>query len=146
MNLELPQPWAPLLADELSAPYFVRLQAFLADQRRRHTVYPPAEDVFAALAMTPYDRVRVLLLGQDPYHGEGQAHGLCFSVRPGVAPPPSLVNILRELHDDLGSPLPCHGCLAACSYAEARYSSAEAKAVSPLSRAMPAAVRAVTAA
>ncbi|NLF68757.1 MAG: uracil-DNA glycosylase [Candidatus Anammoximicrobium sp.] len=113
MNSTLPRSWARLLADECSAPYFVQLQTFLADQRRRHTIYPPAEEVFAALEMTPYHRVRVLLLGQDPYHDEGQAHGLCFSVRPGVPLPPSLVNIFRELHDDLGCPLPGHGCLAA---------------------------------
>jgi uracil-DNA glycosylase len=111
--MELPQSWARVLADELSASDFLELQAFVEQERRRHSVYPPAADVFAALAMTPYDRVRVLLLGQDPYHDEGQAHGLCFSVRPGVRPPPSLVNIFRELHDDLGCPIPKHGHLAA---------------------------------
>ncbi len=112
MDGELPRSWARVLADERRAPYFVRLQAFLAEERRRYTIYPPAGEVFTALAMTPYDRVRVLLLGQDPYHDDGQAHGLCFSVRPGVSPPPSLVNIFRELHDDLGCPVPPHGCLA----------------------------------
>jgi uracil-DNA glycosylase len=111
--MELPRSWARVLADELTASYFVELQAFVEQERRRHSVYPPAADVFAALAMTPYDRVRVLLLGQDPYHDEGQAHGLCFSVRPGVRPPPSLVNIFQELHDDLGCPIPKHGHLAA---------------------------------
>ena len=113
MNLVLPRSWARVLADELTAPYFRDLQTFVEQERQRHAVYPPPSDVFAALALTPYHRVRVLLLGQDPYHGEGQAHGLCFSVRPGVSPPPSLVNIFQELHDDLGCPIPNHGYLAA---------------------------------
>ena len=113
MNLALPQSWAHVLADELTAPYFLDLQAFVEQERQRHAIYPLPSDVFAALALTPYERVRVLLLGQDPYHGEGQAHGLCFSVRPGVSPPPSLVNIFQELHDDLGCPIPQHGYLAA---------------------------------
>jgi uracil-DNA glycosylase len=76
-------------------------------------VYPPAADTFAALHLTPFADTRVLILGQDPYHGAGQAHGLCFSVRRGVAPPPSLVNILKELESDLGCPPPDHGCLEA---------------------------------
>jgi uracil-DNA glycosylase len=113
MNLVLPQSWAPVLRDELTAPYFLDLQAFVEQERQRHEVYPSPGDVFAALALTPYDQVRVLLLGQDPYHGEGQAHGLCFSVRPGVLPPPSLANIFQELHDDLDYPIPQHGHLAA---------------------------------
>jgi uracil-DNA glycosylase len=113
MNFALPQSWAPVLRDELTAPYFLDLQAFVEQERQRHAVYPPPSDVFAALALTPYDQVRVLVLGQDPYHGEGQAHGLCFSVRPGISPPPSLVNIFRELHADLGYPIPSHGHLAA---------------------------------
>jgi len=108
--------WARVLADELAAPYFLELQMFLEQERRQHMVFPPAEDVFAAFEMTPYERVRVLLLGQDPYHDEGQAHGLCFSVRPGVPPPASLRNIFRELHDDLGYKIPPHGCLAAWAH------------------------------
>src|SRR4051812_14187218 len=89
-----------LLADEFEQPYFDKLEAFLAEERENHIVYPPEDEVFSALKLTPYDDVRVFLLGQDPYHDEGQAHGLAFSVRPGVRPPPSLVNIFKELHND----------------------------------------------
>ncbi|MCL4204538.1 MAG: uracil-DNA glycosylase [Pirellulaceae bacterium] len=113
MPWQLPESWSQILADELRQPYFSRLQEFVDGQRRESTVYPPAEDMFQAFALTPYEQVRVLLLGQDPYHDQGQAHGLCFSVRPGVPAPPSLVNILRELRDDLGCEFPDHGCLAA---------------------------------
>ena len=84
---------------------------FVADERKKHTVHPPEEDVFNAFKYTPYDKAKVLLLGQDPYHGEGQAHGLCFSVRPGVKPPPSLMNMFKELHHDLGCKVPNNGCL-----------------------------------
>ena len=105
--------WNPLLRDEFAKPYWAELQAFVAEERARHQVFPPAEDVFAALHQTPYAEVEVLILGQDPYHGPGQAHGLCFSVRPGVAVPPSLRNILTELRDDLGIDPPGHGCLDA---------------------------------
>ena len=80
-------------------------------ERAEHTVYPPPEDVFNAFKATPYKKVKVLLLGQDPYHGPGQAHGMCFSVRPGVRPPPSLVNMFKELRDDLGCKVPNNGCL-----------------------------------
>ncbi len=105
--------WNPVLRDELDAPYFAELRAFVADERARHAVYPPDPEVFAALHLTPYADVRVLILGQDPYHGPGQAHGLCFSVRPGQAVPPSLRNIHAELEADLGCPIPDHGCLDA---------------------------------
>lgn len=105
--------WNPVLGAELAKPYWADLQRFVAEERARHAVYPPKEDVFAALHLTPYAATKVLILGQDPYHGPGQAHGLCFSVRPGVALPPSLVNIFTELHDDLGVTSPGHGCLTA---------------------------------
>jgi uracil-DNA glycosylase len=108
--------WNPILRDELAKPYWAELQAFVADERRRHAVYPPADEVFAALHLTPYREVKVLLLGQDPYHGPGQAHGLCFSVRRGVAIPPSLRNIQAELRDDLGIEPPGHGCLEAWAH------------------------------
>ena len=103
--------WNPLLRGEFEKPYWKQLQAFVDDERRRHTVYPSREDVFASLRTTPYADVKVLVLGQDPYHGPGQAHGLCFSVQRDVEPPPSLVNIFKELRDDIGIPIPGHGNL-----------------------------------
>lgn len=105
--------WNPLLRNEFDEPYWAELQAFVAAERDRGPVYPPHDQVFAALHLTPYDAVRVLIVGQDPYHGPGQAHGLCFSVPPDVPIPPSLKNIFKELHDDLGVPVPNHGCLDA---------------------------------
>jgi uracil-DNA glycosylase len=105
--------WNPILRDEFAEPYWAELQAFVADERANHEVFPPAEEVFAALHQTPYASVKVVILGQDPYHGPGQAHGLCFSVRRGVAIPPSLRNIYTELRDDLGIAPPRHGNLDA---------------------------------
>lgn len=105
--------WNPVLKAELEKPYWMELQRFVAEERSRYTVYPPPDLVFAALHRTPYADVKVLILGQDPYHGPRQAHGLCFSVPPGVAIPPSLRNIHLELADDLGVPPPSHGCLDA---------------------------------
>lgn len=105
--------WNPLLRDQFELPYWSDLQEFVAREREAHPVYPPADQVFAALHLTPYSDVKVLILGQDPYHGPGQAHGLCFSVRRGVRTPPSLVNIHKELHDDLGLEIPDHGNLEA---------------------------------
>ena len=103
--------WNPLLRDQFEEPYWRELQAFVREERRRHTVFPPSEEVFAALHLTPHASVKVLILGQDPYHGPGQAHGLCFSVRPDVEVPPSLANIYAELEADLGCPRPRHGSL-----------------------------------
>jgi uracil-DNA glycosylase len=105
--------WNPILRAELAKPYWPELQAFVAGERQRTTVYPPAEEVFAALHLTPFAETRVLILGQDPYHGPRQAHGLCFSVRRGVGIPPSLANIHRELQTDLGIAPPDHGNLEA---------------------------------
>ena len=105
--------WNPILRAELDKPYWTELQRFVAAERERTAVYPPAPEVFRALHLTPYAETKVVILGQDPYHGPEQAHGLCFSVRRGVAPPPSLVNIRRELHDDLGIDAPPHGNLEA---------------------------------
>ena len=103
--------WNPILRAELGKPYWPVLQEFVAAERAAHPVYPAPDEVFAALHLTPFEQVKVLILGQDPYHGAGQAHGLCFSVRPGVPTPPSLQNILKELHTDLGIDPPDHGCL-----------------------------------
>ena len=105
--------WNPVLRAELAKPYWAELQRFVDDERTRHTVYPPPDEVFAALHLTPYHRTRVVILGQDPYHGPGQAHGLCFSVRRGVPIPPSLANIHTEMRADLGIPTPRHGNLEA---------------------------------
>jgi uracil-DNA glycosylase len=103
--------WNPLLRDQFELPYWDELQQFVARERREHPVYPPADEVFTALHLTPYANVKVMILGQDPYHGPGQAHGLCFSVRRGVRVPPSLVNIHKELHADVGVAIPDHGNL-----------------------------------
>ncbi|HYW09517.1 MAG TPA: uracil-DNA glycosylase [Longimicrobium sp.] len=107
----IPETWKPLLAAETREPYFHELRDFLEAERAAHTVYPPEDELFSALALTPYERVRVLILGQDPYHGPKQSHGLAFSVRPGVRPPPSLANIFKELRDDRGCPAPASGSL-----------------------------------
>ena len=105
--------WNPILRRQFDEPYWSELQAFVANERQRATVYPPKEEVFAALHLTAHADTRVLILGQDPYHGHGQAHGLCFSVRPDVRVPPSLMNIHKELRDDLGIAPPSHGNLEA---------------------------------
>src|SRR5687767_10845378 len=104
--------WNPVLRDELAKPYFGELRAFVAGERSRGPVYPPEPEVFAALHLTPYAHVKVLILGQDPYHGPGQAHGLCFSVPEGCPVPPSLRNIYKELESDLGIPPAPHGDLS----------------------------------
>jgi uracil-DNA glycosylase len=103
--------WNPVLRAELAKPYWAELQQFVATERSRATVYPAHDEVFAALHLTPFAEVKAVILGQDPYHGPDQAHGLCFSVRPGVPPPPSLQNIFKELESDLGISPPGHGCL-----------------------------------
>ncbi|MEI8240672.1 MAG: uracil-DNA glycosylase, partial [Actinomycetota bacterium] len=105
--------WNPVLRGEFAKPYWQHLQQYVADQRAAYTVFPPDADVFAALHLTTYADTRVVILGQDPYHGPGQAHGLCFSVRRGVATPPSLANIYKELYTDVGLAIPGHGNLEA---------------------------------
>jgi uracil-DNA glycosylase len=107
----LPQSWGAPLADEVQSPYFGELTEFVRGERQTHEIYPPAEQTFTALEMSPPDAVRVVILGQDPYHGPGQAHGLAFSVPPGTPLPPSLRNIFTELRDDLGVEPPANGDL-----------------------------------
>jgi uracil-DNA glycosylase len=109
---DLDASWLEALTPETAKPYWDELQSFVAQERAEHTVYPPAADVFNAFRYTPLDRVKVFLLGQDPYPGPNQAHGLCFSVRPGVRLPGSLRNIYQELKDDLGIKPVKHGYLA----------------------------------
>lgn len=109
----MPYTWNDLIREESKKPYFQELQEFVARERKSHVVYPPETEVFRAFELTPFEKVKVVILGQDPYHGEGQAHGLAFSVKPGVKPPPSLVNIYKELHADLGIEPPKSGNLEA---------------------------------
>jgi uracil-DNA glycosylase len=109
----IPASWAPVLAAETEQPYFADLGAFLKTERAEQQVFPPEEEVFSALAATPYEDVKVVLLGQDPYHDDGQAHGMCFSVRPGVKVPPSLRNMYKEMESDLGIAPVKHGYLQA---------------------------------
>jgi uracil-DNA glycosylase len=111
MTHPLPPSWRRAVGGETEQPYFRVLCEFVARERREAAVFPPEAEVFASLELTPLERVRVLILGQDPYHRPGQAHGLAFSVRPGVKPPPSLANIFRELRDDRGCPPPASGSL-----------------------------------
>ncbi|MEW4369129.1 uracil-DNA glycosylase [Paenibacillus kandeliae] len=103
--------WADVLEPELEKPYYQELRRFLAEEYRSTTIYPDMFDIYNALHYTPLEGTRVVILGQDPYHGPGQAHGLSFSVKPGVEIPPSLHNIYQELRDDIGCPGPSHGSL-----------------------------------
>lgn len=103
--------WKNLLIDEFNLPYFYSLREFLIEEKKQYAVFPPGNQIFSAFEFTPVDEVKVVILGQDPYHGKGQAHGLCFSVPPGITPPPSLLNIFMEIKNDLGLPLPPHGNL-----------------------------------
>ena len=112
--VKLDPSWLAVLQKEFDAPYMAALKDFLVAEREAgKRIFPRGNDWFHALDATPRDQVRVVIIGQDPYHGEGQAHGLCFSVREGVAPPPSLVNIFKELKSDLGIATPRHGHLEA---------------------------------
>ena len=111
-QVKLHESWREPLAGEFASPYMAALRQFLvAEKAAGKRIFPKGGEWFRALDLTPLDQVRVVILGQDPYHGPGQAHGLCFSVQPGVRPPPSLVNIYKELHDDLGIARPGHGFL-----------------------------------
>ena len=103
--------WLEPLSAEFKKPYYARLYKTVKEEYQTRQVFPDAGDIFSAFELTPFHKVKVVILGQDPYHNVGQAHGLCFSVKPGVEIPPSLVNIYQELHDDLGCYIPDNGCL-----------------------------------
>ena len=108
--------WLEVFKPEYKKPYYKKLYDFINEEYSRYTVYPPGDDIFNAFHLTPLSKVKVVIIGQDPYHEPGQAHGLCFSVKQGVDIPPSLQNIYKELHDDVGFEIPGHGCLT--SWAE----------------------------
>lgn len=113
-NIQLDSSWLQVLQGEFDQPYMQSLRAFLqAEKQAGKTIYPAGKNIFNAFNSTPFDAVKVVILGQDPYHGPGQAHGLCFSVLPGVPFPPSLLNVFKEIQQDLGIPVPPHGCLQA---------------------------------
>lgn len=111
INPVIEESWKSVLFDEFNADYFLRLKAFLKEEKSNNIVYPPGSKIFAAFDFTGFDNVKVVILGQDPYHGKGQAHGLCFSVPRGIKPPPSLMNIFKEIRSDLNIPVPQHGNL-----------------------------------
>ncbi len=111
MDVKIEPTWKERLADEWNRQYFVKLTDFVRDRYRCATIYPPASKIFAAFDACPFDSVKVVILGQDPYHGPGQANGLCFSVNEGVDMPPSLINIFKEVSSDLAKPMPTDGNL-----------------------------------
>lgn len=111
MNVQIEETWKQALAAEFEKDYFLRLTAFVRQEYQTTTVYPPGRLIFNAFNLCPYEKVKVVIIGQDPYHGPGQAHGLCFSVNDGVPYPPSLQNIFKEIHDDTGAALPATGNL-----------------------------------
>ncbi|MBI3502580.1 MAG: uracil-DNA glycosylase [Bacteroidetes bacterium] len=111
MNPVIEESWKEVLQEEFKSDYFKILKEFLVEEKKKHIIYPPASKIFACFNDTPFNKVKVVILGQDPYHGQGQANGLCFSVSHGIQQPPSLQNIFKELHDDLGIPIPKTGNL-----------------------------------
>jgi uracil-DNA glycosylase len=111
VNPVIEESWKQRLEDVFSASYFVQLKEFLVEEKLRYKIYPPGSQIFNAFNFTPFEKVKVVILGQDPYHGPGQAHGLCFSVPDGIRQPPSLQNIFKEIQQDLGIPIPSGGNL-----------------------------------
>ena len=109
MDPKIEKSWLEVLRPQFEAPYFAELKQFLVAERAAYTCYPKGKDIFAAFDRTPFDKVKVVILGQDPYHEPGQAMGLCFSVPDGIAVPPSLVNIIKEINSDLGTDIPLTG-------------------------------------
>ena len=111
MNVQIHESWKPLVQQEFDKPYFEQLASFVREEYRQYACYPRGSEIFAAFSECPLDQVKVVILGQDPYHGPGQANGLCFSVRDGIMHPPSLVNIYKEIQQDVGTPYPESGDL-----------------------------------
>ena len=111
INPDIEASWKEALNKEFQREYFITLKSFLQQEKKQYAIYPPGPTIFSAFNHTPIEKVKVVILGQDPYHGPGQAHGLCFSVPQGVTTPPSLVNIFKELKTELGIPIPNHGNL-----------------------------------
>lgn len=111
MDVKIDDSWKHHLSDEFQKPYFITLTEFVRSEYGNETVYPPGKEIFKAFDRCGFEQVKVVILGQDPYHGPGQANGLCFSVRQGIRMPPSLVNIFKEIHQDLGKPIPVSGDL-----------------------------------
>ncbi len=112
-EVEIEDGWKNVLKEQFTAPYFVNLKAFLEDEKKKHVVFPPGNQIFSAFNRTPFKKIKVVIIGQDPYHGPGQANGLCFSVNSGLRKPPSLVNVFKELQSDLNIPIPQDGNLEA---------------------------------
>jgi len=111
VNPSIEESWKAVLDEEFKKPYFKELKQFLIEERKKNVVYPPGPLIFSAFNHAPFDKVKVVIIGQDPYHGPGQANGLCFSVSDDIKPPPSLVNIYKEINSDLGIPIPKNGNL-----------------------------------
>jgi uracil-DNA glycosylase len=112
INPVLEESWKKVLEKEFDKPYFSELKQFLIEEKKKYRIFPPGQQIFQAFNRTPFGKVRVVILGQDPYHGAGQAHGLCFSVPDGIPKPPSLINIFKEVENDLGIPSPATGNLS----------------------------------
>lgn len=112
INPQIESSWLEVLIEEFRQPYFIEIKKFLTEDKKKYRVFPPGQLIFNAFNLTPFDKVKVVIIGQDPYHGYGQAHGLCFSVPKGVAKPPSLQNIFKELKEDLNINPPDHGDLS----------------------------------
>lgn len=111
MNVKIEPSWGERLKDEFEKQYFEELVSFVKTEYKTHEIYPPGKQIFKAFDYCPFDQLKVVIIGQDPYHGKGQAHGLCFSVNEGVPMPPSLLNIFKEIKDDLNQPIPPNGSL-----------------------------------
>lgn len=111
VNPSIHESWRQVLDNEFNASYFAELKRYLTEEKSKYLIYPPGSLIFSAFNHTPFNKVKAVIIGQDPYHGKGQANGLCFSVSDGIAQPPSLVNIFKEIHADLGLPMPISGNL-----------------------------------